>query len=69
VVVGAGPAGLVAAVVARAAEPGGGLLVRPDAVPVASWYRVTDVPRAVAELERAVDDVLDHRAATVAGAV
>jgi hypothetical protein len=29
---------------------------------------VTDVPRAVAELERAVDDVLDHRAATVAGA-
>lgn len=47
---------------------GGGLLVRPDAVPVASWYRVTDVPRAVAELERAVDDVLGHRVATVAGA-
>jgi putative polyketide hydroxylase len=47
---------------------GGGLMVRPDAVPVARWYRVTDVPRAVAELERAVDDVLDHRAATVAGA-
>ncbi|MEV4582820.1 FAD-dependent oxidoreductase [Nonomuraea jabiensis] len=50
---------------------GGGLLVRPDAVPVARWYRVTDVPRAVAELQRAVDDVLDvfdQRAATVAGA-
>jgi putative polyketide hydroxylase len=47
---------------------GGGLLVRPDAVPVARWYRVTDVPRAVAELERAVDDVLEHRFETVAGA-
>ncbi|WP_030457135.1 FAD-dependent oxidoreductase [Herbidospora cretacea] len=48
---------------------GGALLVRPDAVPIARWYRVTDVPRAVAELERAIDDVLDQRAATVAGAV
>jgi putative polyketide hydroxylase len=49
-------------------QTGGGLLVRPDAVPVASWYRVSDVPRAVAELERAIDDVLDLRVATVAGA-
>ncbi|NAS25920.1 NAD(P)-binding protein [Herbidospora sp. NEAU-GS84] len=50
---------------------GGALLVRPDAVPIAKWYRVTDVPRAVAELERAIDDVLDvldQRAAAEAGA-
>ncbi|MEV0568533.1 FAD-dependent monooxygenase [Dactylosporangium sp. NPDC050588] len=46
---------------------GGGRLVRPDAVPVAGWYRVTDVSRAVAELQRAIDDVLDRPAATPAG--
>lgn len=39
-------------------RPGGGaVLVRPDAVPVARWYSVTDVTRAVAALERAVDDL------------
>ncbi|KAB2348455.1 FAD-dependent monooxygenase [Actinomadura rudentiformis] len=47
---------------------GGGLLVRPDAVPVARWYRVSDVPGTVAELERAVDEVLDHRVTTMTGA-
>ncbi|GAA0497335.1 FAD-dependent oxidoreductase [Paractinoplanes deccanensis] len=47
---------------------GSGLLARPDAVPVARWYRVTRVDRAAAELERAVGDVLGLPATTMAGA-
>lgn len=45
-------------------RPGGALLVRPDAVPVALWYASTDAGRAVADLERAVDDLFSTHPVT-----
>jgi 2-polyprenyl-6-methoxyphenol hydroxylase-like FAD-dependent oxidoreductase len=49
-------------------QQGGALLVRPDGVPVARWYRIEGVTAALAALEGAVDDVVDHPAASVVGA-
>jgi hypothetical protein len=49
-------------------EAGGALLVRPDAVPVARWYRIDGIAAARTALERAVDDVLGTAASPEAGA-
>lgn len=48
--------------------PGAAVLVRPDAVPVARWYRMADPADARRDLARAVDDVLAVPAPTEAGA-
>jgi 2-polyprenyl-6-methoxyphenol hydroxylase-like FAD-dependent oxidoreductase len=49
-------------------QSAGALLVRPDGVPVARWYRIAGVAAAMVALEGAVDDLVDHAATPVVSA-